>query len=85
MPHRVPLHTIVTSRDGKRVSAPPGKPFEFSDEELEHLESEPGLVRDLITEQGEVPPGALVPTSEGDTRRQPPRRGGRRASGADDL
>jgi hypothetical protein len=85
MPHRVPLHTIVVSRDGKRVSTPPGKPFDFSDEELEHLESEPGMVRELITEQGEVVPGAVEPVGETDLRRQPPRRGGRRAAGADDL
>jgi hypothetical protein len=84
MPHRVPLHTIITSRDGKRVSAPPGKPFDFTDEELEHLEGD-GAVRDLITEQGEVVPGTTLTAAEGDGRRQPPRRAGRRPAGADDL
>lgn len=85
MPHRVPLHTIVVHREGKgRTSAPPGRPFDFTDEELEHLEGE-GAVRDLITEQGEVVPGSTLTAAEGDGRRQPPRRGGRRPAGADDL
>jgi len=37
MPIRIPVHTIVVTREGKRVSPTIGQPFEFSVEEIAEI------------------------------------------------
>lgn len=90
--HKVPLHTIVTHRDGQRVEAKPGVPFDFTEEELDHLESTPGVVRDLVQERDVIPAGAAGPREDADDTttvrgRRPVRPAGAKgkAAAADDL
>ncbi len=37
MPKRVPKHNVVTTRKGKVIEAKAGEPFDFTDEEVDHL------------------------------------------------
>lgn len=45
MQTRVPLQTIITHRDGKRVVILPNRPFEFTDAEMAEFGKIPGLTR----------------------------------------
>jgi hypothetical protein len=76
--HKVPLHTIVTHRDGQRVEAKPGKPFDFTEEEIEHLEQTPGVLRDLVQERGDVIPASAGGPREDSDETDNTNRGGRR-------
>ncbi len=37
MPKRVPKHSVTTTRSGKIVEAKPGVPFDFTQDEIDHL------------------------------------------------
>lgn len=51
MPKRVPLNTIVVHRNGKNVVPPIGKPFDFTQQELDDIMAVmPNAVRKIINE-----------------------------------
>lgn len=51
MPMRVPTQRIILTRDGKRVIPTIGKPFDFTQGEIEQIESvNPRAIRKLIIE-----------------------------------
>ena len=50
MPIRVPLQSVPVVRDGKRVEPKIGEPFEFTDDEVQHIEAaNPDALSDQIT------------------------------------
>ncbi|AAQ63357.1 hypothetical protein Nazgul57 [Burkholderia phage BcepNazgul] len=59
MPKRVPKHTVITTRDGKIVHAAPGKPFDFTDDEIEHLHERHGkeFLQRHVVEVEDAPAG----------------------------
>lgn len=51
MPSRVPVHQVVVHRDGKNIYVPIGKPFDFTQEEIEQvLAHDPNGLRRAINE-----------------------------------
>lgn len=73
MPKRIPVQTVVVQRNGKNFIPEIGKPFDFTDEELEWIKRvNPLAVRHLVNE--EVAPVA-VPNADQDQG------GGRRGRG----
>lgn len=56
MPSKVPNVHINVHREGRTVGAPPGKPFDFTDEEVQHITSvDPDHLRDPVNEGGREP------------------------------
>lgn len=54
MPKRVPVNTIILKRDGKNFVPPIGKPFDFTQDELNDITAVmPNAVRKIINEGGE--------------------------------
>jgi hypothetical protein len=53
---RVPNHSITVMREGKRVKAKSGKPFEFTPAEVKDLGDK---VREPVNEGGNVPANAV--------------------------
>lgn len=51
MAKRIPVQTVIVVRDGKRVSPPIGKPFDFTKEELSNInDRNPDAIRKLTDE-----------------------------------
>lgn len=42
MPTRVSKHTVITERHGKKVVVKPNTPFNFTDDEIDHVEKHHG-------------------------------------------
>lgn len=54
MPIRVPLQSVPVVRDGNRVEPKIGEPFDFTDEEVEHIEAaNPDALSNQITVSAE--------------------------------
>jgi hypothetical protein len=49
MPQRTPLQSVVVFRNKESMTPEIGKPFEFTDEEVEHIEqANPAALSDVI-------------------------------------
>jgi hypothetical protein len=49
MPQRTPLQSVVVFRNKERVEPEIGKPFDFTDEEVEHIDAaNPAALSDVI-------------------------------------
>lgn len=58
MVEKVPVQTIILSREGKRVVPEIGKPFKFTQEELKQLKADaPDSFRDTVVEAATAIPG----------------------------
>lgn len=56
MPTRVPHHQIVVHRDGKNIRVPIGKPFDFTQDEVDQVrESHPHALRHPVNEGRAAP------------------------------
>lgn len=54
MPTRVPMQSVCVERDGKRVDPTIGEPFNFTEEELAHIEAvNPDALSSTITVSAE--------------------------------
>jgi hypothetical protein len=53
MPKLVPLNTIIVRREGKRIKPEIGKPFDFTAEEVAHINQvSPTSLRKVVNETG---------------------------------
>lgn len=51
MPKKVPLISVTVFREGKPIALPVNKPFDFTEDEVDEIESMvPGSLRDPIVE-----------------------------------
>lgn len=80
MPLRIPTHTIILHRDGKRVVVRPAKegqkiePFPFTDAEIKDITaSSPTALRKPINEEANV---VVEPKAPSVKDKQPPKVGG---------
>lgn len=65
MPKRVPVNTIIVKRDGKNFVPPIGKPFDFTQDELNDINAVmPGAVRKIINEAPDEVEKAPAATQE---------------------
>lgn len=67
MPKKIPLVSVTVFRDNKPVALPVGKPFAFTDAEVQEVEAAiPGALRDPINEV--APPAEPEPVTKGGTK-----------------
>ena len=57
MPKKIPLISVTVHRNGKPIEPTIGKPFEFTDEEIDEvLQAVPGSMRDPVNEEAPSAP-----------------------------
>lgn len=83
MPKRVPVNTVIVKRDGKSFAPPIGKPFDFTQSELDDINRlMPNAVRKIVNETLDEPVKAEA--SNGNRETKPVVRRGSRAANQDE-
>ena len=91
MPELTPRQTIVLQREGERIEAKPGEPFDFTDDEAAHLAAQPGVLSPDDLRMLESGPGFADEEADADAAPRPAKpaakpvkpagKGGNRAAG----